>query len=291
MVGGTKTVIEVFLMNNNKLSKKGKAALIYAKKMKWLVFPLHTPTTNGCSCQNLTCQNIGKHPRTKNGLNDATTRLDVIEDWWKKWPNSNIGIQTGVSSDLAVLDIDIKNNGYRSLAKLIEENKDLPETIKSSTGSGGMHILFKYSGGIRNLTEFYPGIDVRGEGGYIVAPPSLHFSKKKYEWHSSNRPLEINLVKMPIWLFNKLNESKSLVRRKPDKYWEIILKGVKEGERNTSTASLAGYLLRHGISASVTLELLFLWNERNEPPESLDTIERTFNSILKKELKRLKGIK
>ncbi|MFP3886786.1 bifunctional DNA primase/polymerase [Priestia filamentosa] len=276
-------------MNTLKMSPNGNAAIAYASKLNWSVFPLHTPLYNGCSCRNPNCNSIGKHPRTLNGLNDATTNLDVIIKWWKQWPEANIGVVTGKVSGFVVIDVDPRHGGDDSLSLLISKYSKFPNTIEAITGSGGKHILFNRSGYVKNRTNILPGLDVRGDGGYIVVPPSLHQSGKKYEWELSSRPLEVPMAEVPNWLLQIITNPFKRSKRRPDSYWVKVIQGVGEGERNTSAASLAGYLLRHGISAPVAYELMLLWNERNNPPESVDVIETTFHSILNAELKRLRG--
>ncbi|WP_052158762.1 bifunctional DNA primase/polymerase [Halobacillus sp. BBL2006] len=276
-------------MNTSVMSRNGKAAQAYASKLGWAVFPLHTPIDKSCSCNNPNCKSIGKHPRIKNGLKAATTKIDIIRTWWGQWPSANIGVVTGGGSGFVALDVDPRHGGNDSLRKLNEKYGQFPATIEAITGGGGSHILFKHSGYIKNRTNILPGLDIRGDGGYIVVSPSLHLSGNKYEWELSSRPLEVQLTEMPDWLLQKITESEQKQKRKPDVYWLEVIQGVGEGERNTSAASLAGYLLRHGISAPVAYELMLLWNERNNPPESVEVIETTFHSILNAELKRLRG--
>lgn len=155
-------------------------ALEYANR-GWPVIPLHTPVEGGCSCSKSDCNSIGKHPRTKNGLKNATTDEKQIRAWWKRWPAANIGILTGAASGFIVLDVD--HGGEKTLDELQRQNGPFPKTMESITGGGGMHILFAHPGGkIRNKVRFAEGLDIRGDGGYIVAPPSLHKSGKRYEW-------------------------------------------------------------------------------------------------------------
>jgi hypothetical protein len=277
-------------MDIHSISPNGKAAIAYASKLNWSVFPLHTPEGRLCSCHNPKCQSTGKHPRTQNGLKSASTNLNVINGWWKKWPEANIGIATGKESGFVALDVDPRHGGEDSLSILINQYGPFPETIQAITGGGGSHLLFKNPGHVRNRTNILPGLDVRGEGGYIVVAPSLHASGKRYEWQLSSRPLGVPLSDMPEWLLQMTVEPiKGKTAKKTDDYWVKIIQGVGEGERNMSAASLAGYLLRHGIAAPIVFELMLLWNERNNPPESIKVIESTFHSILKRELKRLKG--
>ncbi|MDR7239651.1 bifunctional DNA primase/polymerase [Neobacillus drentensis] len=277
-------------MNNSSLSPNRKAALAYASKLNWAVFPLHTPNNKYCSCKNPNCQSPGKHPRTKNGLKAATTNLALIDEWWKRWPDANIGVATGKDSGFVVLDVDPRHGGQNSLELLINQYGPLPNTIEAITGGYGCHILFKNPGQVRNRTNILPGLDVRGEGGYIVVAPSLHACGKRYEWELSSKQLKVTLSDLPEWLLRMIAEPvKDKPVRKPDNYWVNIIQGVGEGERNMSAASLAGYLLGHGIAAPMAYELMLLWNDRNDPPESIEVIETTFNSILKRDLKRLKG--
>lgn len=278
------------VMISSKISPNGKAATAYASKLNWSVFPLHTPNGDLCSCNNSNCKSIGKHPRTINGFKAATTNLDMINRWWKIWSDANVAIATGKESGFVVLDVDPRHGGEDSLDLLINQYGPLPNTIEAITGGGGRHILFKNPGHIKNRTNILPGLDVRGEGGYIAVAPSLHACGKRYEWELSSRPLEVSLSDMPEWLLQILVEPmKGKPAKKPESHWIKMIQGVGEGERNMSAASLAGYLLRHGIAASIAYELMLLWNERNNPPESIEVIEDTFHSILKSELKRLKG--
>lgn len=148
------------------------AALWYARR-GYPVFPLHSVDERGrCSC-GAECGRAGKHPRIPNGHGGATTDEGRIRRWWSRWPDANIGIPTGERSGLLVLDIDA--HGFTSLDGLEEEHGQLPETLTVKTGGGGMHVYLKYppGSGIRNSAgRVGLGLDLRGEGGYVVAPPS-----------------------------------------------------------------------------------------------------------------------
>lgn len=104
----------------------------------------------------------------------ATCDEAMLTGWFDNYPDANIGIACGQRSGIVVLDVDAGHGGYESLTKLIEKYGALPETPVSKTGSGGEHIIFKYPAGvdIRNSAgKLGPGLDVRANGGYIVAPP------------------------------------------------------------------------------------------------------------------------
>jgi len=171
-------------------------ALAYAER-GWPVFPVHTPLDGKCSCGDPKCERIGKHPRIATGRNGATVDSDTIRRWWNQWPDANIGIATGIESGLLVLDIDDTD----------AETGDLPDTIETITGSGGRHVIYQRpdaSDGTKYRTRvrFRPGLDTRADGGYIIAPPSLHASGRRYEWEASSDPLELGLAPAspPEWL-------------------------------------------------------------------------------------------
>jgi hypothetical protein len=113
-----------------------------------------------------------KKPRIKGWPTAATTDPEQIKAWWARWPNANVGIPTGERSGLLVLDVDLDKGGFESLEAL---TSSLPDTYTVRTGSGGAHFYFRYPPGsnIRNSASLLaPGVDIRGEGGYVVAPPS-----------------------------------------------------------------------------------------------------------------------
>lgn len=181
-------------------------ALAYAARGWWVV-ALHTPQPDGaCSCGKSTCDSIGKHPRwdaalLPNGLKSATANPGMIRVWWALWPDANIGIATGAGSGFWALDIDVQHGGDLSLEQLITQHGTLPETIEAATGNGGSHLLFtRPANGIRNRASFAPGLDTRGDGGYIVVAPSLHASGQRYQWRVA--PDDAPLADAPQWLLD-----------------------------------------------------------------------------------------
>jgi len=124
----------------------------------------------------------GKTPLTKHGFKDATTDPSIITKWWTQWPDANIGLATGEVSSCIVLDVD-GADGNSSLEALKRELGPLPNTCMARTGKG-MHLYFCYPDGkeIRCRTNIARGIDVRADGGYVVAPPSVHPNGATYEW-------------------------------------------------------------------------------------------------------------
>lgn len=176
------------------------AALRYVAR-GWSVVPLHTPVDRGCSCRRgKECPSPGKHPRTRNGVKDASTDPDQIQSWWKRWPNANIGVACGAMSRLIVLDVDPRNGG--SVANIIDRHGPLPETLQSQSGGGGTHLLF-HAENCRSCACDCEGVDVLGDGKLFVAPPSLHASGKTYGWKPENGPDDSggpSLAAAPPWL-------------------------------------------------------------------------------------------
>jgi hypothetical protein len=182
------------------LSDLKRAAILYAAH-GWPVVPLHFVKDGRCSCGRVGCGSPGKHPTTRHGLKDASWSNAQLEAWWDRHPEANIGIQTGASAGIVVIDIDPRHGGDEALAELVREHGDLPATVEALTGGGGRHLIFKHPGGaVRNRSNMRPGIDVRGDGGYIVAPPSNHASGGRYRWREGHGPQEITPAEMPAWL-------------------------------------------------------------------------------------------
>jgi hypothetical protein len=206
-----------------------------------------------------------------------------LEGWLVRWPDLNIGIVTGAAAGLVVLDIDPKHGGAESLNELEAHHGALPPTVEALTGGGGRHLYFRHPGGtLHNLVGLAAGIDLRGDGGYIVAPPSIHPSGRAYEWRSGHAPGEMPLDFMPESLLRLVNEKETRSGH-PLAHWrDLVREGVEAGQRNNTIASFAGHLLWHGVDPLVALELLLCWNRaRCQPPLSDDEVARTVESITK----------
>lgn len=176
-----------FSRKGGDMEEKSNATLNAAKEYAqrgWYVFPIHSIDNGECTCGKIGCSDAGKHPKVFRGLKEATRDLDKIEDWFGGTEKSNIGIVTGEISGITVIDIDVGEGkgGAESWAELIKE-KGEPETLMSQTGSGGMHVIFQYNSSLKTASNVLgKGIDSRNDGGYIVAPPSVHRSGGVYEW-------------------------------------------------------------------------------------------------------------
>ena len=139
------------------------------------VLPLHTPSADGvCSCRaGAACGSPGKHPRVRRGLHDASRQPQVIRAWWSRWPHANIGLVTGTVLD--VCDIDT-NSGLHVVLDLLDVIRPPGPLIR--TGSG-WHLWYAAEG-LPSRVAIAPGVDWRGRGGLVVAPPSLHTTGTRY---------------------------------------------------------------------------------------------------------------
>ncbi len=176
------------------------AALVYAHR-GWLVLPCHSPArgVGGCTCCRSDCSSPGKHPRIAGGLGSATTDAAIVRRWWGTWPRANVAIRTGAASGLVVLDIDPEHGGEETMSRVLEEHGDIPLGRVIRTGSGGRHLYFRHPGGtVRNDTgrRLGPGVDIRGDGGYAIAPPSQHASGRQYVVTARGN----QLLDLPGWL-------------------------------------------------------------------------------------------
>ena len=184
-------------------------AMLYTS-LGWAVIPLHHIAHGRCSCGNPDCRSPGKHPRTPNGLSDATLDETTIRSWWSAWPDANIAIATGTASGFWALDVDPRNGGDTSLEALESAVGGWPDTVEQLTGGGGRHLVFVYPPNVRirsGNNKLGPGLDVKSDGGYIVVEPSNHISGTNYVWEGSSDPLEgAHPAPTPSELLTKLAE-------------------------------------------------------------------------------------
>jgi hypothetical protein len=165
----------------------------------------------------------------------------------------------------------------------------LPPTLQAITGGGGFHLYFRAPEGveIRNSAgKLGAGVDVRGNGGYVLLPPSLHISGRRYAWEPGLRDKGIGLAPLPDWVAAALAEPKA--SKAATLNWrELAAATVVEGKRNESIARFSGHLLRHYVDPCVVLELLLSWNMVHcSPPLSNKEVATTVNSIAGKEMHR-----
>jgi hypothetical protein len=205
---------------------------------------------------------------------------DEIDGWFGRWPAANVGIVTGRVSGLLVVDVDPRHGGGASLERAGDEHGPLPRTVEAETGGGGRHLYFACPGQeVHNRVGILPGIDLRADGGCVVAPPSLHPCGRRYRWAPGRGPDELPLAALPGWLLPAAHGDGP--RGHPLAHWRELVRGdVAEGTRNNTLASLAGHLLWHGVDPQVALELLLAFNRvRCRPPLADDEVAQVVASI------------
>jgi putative DNA primase/helicase len=212
-------------------------ALLYARR-GWNVFP---------------CKANNKIPLTGTGFRAAVKEEAAVRELFKPHPKCNIGIATGKVSGFFVLDIDVKNDagGDESLHELEQQFGKLPDTVEAITWSGGRHLLFKYpEGGIGNRTKVRPGIDVRGDGGYIIAAPSV-IEGKEYVWEAEHHPDNIDIVDAPEWLMNLLRSEHAPAQPAQD---DATVEKITAGARNDTLFKKGIALRKLGLPHETVLQ-------------------------------------
>jgi len=242
-----------------------KAALRYASHYGWRVFPL-----------------AGKEPRIKGGFRSATTDERTIRQWWRKWPDANIGIACDSEHGPIVIDLDEPKahevSGFKFLKKLELPREGLV-TRSAVSREGRLHLYFAPMRDGTNLKRMIRplsqndrkvAIDILGDGGYVVAPPSIHpETDEPYRWED-----RIDLAPFPKRLFRFLK--KGSIKQIAPPLPEII----REGERDQLLTSLAGSMRRRGASPRAILEALRIENaSRVRPPLDDVQLQKISNSI------------
>ena len=170
-----------------------RAAAVYAA-LGFPVVPMHAAQPGGgCSCADPACSDPGKHPRLGGWKRLASTDPAVVGEWWRRWPDANLGLVTGRRFDVLDLDGDLGVEALRAVLSIAPAEHPGPV---ARTGGGGWHLLYAPTG-LGNRVGLLPGMDWRGRDGLIVAPPSQHASGRRYSWV---RPLTATLPEVPAGL-------------------------------------------------------------------------------------------
>lgn len=233
------------------------AALLYIKN-GWPVFPVD-----------------GKIPRTVHGCLDASLSEIQVRTWWQQWPDAGVAIATG--NGLVVIDVDPKSGGEDGFEKMLAGRK-LPDTVVVLTGGGGRHYYFAAPRiPIKNRVGVFPGVDVRSDGGYVVAPPSRHQNGREYAFEMSSVAGEVQLAHMPDWLLSLITAPAQGASVTPDgrPVAAPLPESIVEGERRKHLLSLAGSMRRRGAGEAAILAALRSENGSGRVKPPLDDVEIT----------------
>jgi hypothetical protein len=240
-------------MSNN--SSMNVDAVLELSLRGFYVFPVHNLFNGVCSCGRQNCS-IAKHPRISDWTSKASNDPRQIKGWWVRWTQANVGVVTGRRSGIIVVDVDDKDagSGSLSLRRLEAEHRPLPATLTAITGNG-RHLYFQHPKitDIRcNTGKLGPGLDLRGDGGYVVGPPSKHANGRTYEWVDC----AAEIAAAPDWLLDLLT-----VEDVPDR--DVI----PEGKRTDTLYIAVCSLFRSGMPEADVLQVALATNvSRCQPP-------------------------
>jgi hypothetical protein len=286
------------------------AALGYAAR-GWHVLPIWWVQAGRCACRASElggCTSPGKHPLVVKDWGGLAASADAaqIRGWWSRWPRANVAIATGRVSGLVVLDVDVGpgKDGAKSLADAMADDAVglMPLARKHSTGGGGAHVFFAYPPAHEQGCKvgILPGLDVRGYGGYVVAPPSMHVSGARYLVHATGSPAPWDwLGRLIGWAQGRRRQPPARTGAASQESISAALTRTTEGERVTlaraymdrmpaaisghgghnQTFQVAQVLVRgFGLPEDVALELLTQYNQRCEPPWSPRELQHKITS-------------
>ena len=266
------------------------------------VFACHAPIANGCSCGTADCKSPAKHPRTRNGLKNATQDINEIRLQFNQ--DANIGLPTGQENQIIVIDIDPRHGGDAKLAEMEAEHSPLPPTVEVFTGGGGRHLYFRYpiATTIGSRNGWRSGIDIKSDGGYVIAPPSVHASGHLYEWRPGHALCEIEMADLPDWLLPLLPQKRAdespaanpslatngraIILQRAQQY-AAKASAATEGNRNDSAFKLSGHVAAfvgedgERLSESDIVGVMQTWNLRNEPPLSHQELQTCVASAMR----------
>jgi archaellum biogenesis ATPase FlaH len=241
-------------------SRLGKLAISYARQ-GFHVFPLRP---------------LSKLPATSNGLHAATTDEAEIRRWWNGDPDFNLAIRTGLVSGITVVDVD-GPEGRDAFFDAIPEGEIWPETLTVATPSGGCHMYFQYDARLGQTTKLIDSVDVRNDGGYVVAPWSS--VDNGAEILSYAIELDAPIAPLPSWILELQNRKKA-----PAPKAVQGADGIAEGSRNDSLTKIAGALRRQGIGQDAIEETLKHLNETIvDPPLDDEEVARIAQSVARYE--------
>ena len=257
------------MTNQNKMLK---CALYYAKS-GLAVFPLKPKS---------------KMPIYPGGFKIATTDTGTITDWWAKHPSANIGIATGAKSGgMFVIDLDKDSDkgidGYETLTDWERDNGDLPDTANTITGRGGYHLLYKTNKTVKSRAGLYDGIDIRGDGGYIVAPPSIHNNGNEYQWEQTLAEFGISEANNTVFKFLKGNSETEQTEAL------MVPAEIRQGGRNDMMYRVACALQAKGLDDSTIIMAVKSENEKKcFPPLEEEELLKTIKSALSQDKGKFK---
>jgi hypothetical protein len=247
-----------------------------------------------CLLRVFPCIERTKKPAINDWPRRATTDPNIINGWWRT-RDFNIGIATGPDTGIWVLDID-DDEGEALLRQLeAEHGEALPSTVEAITGTG-RHVYFRWPTGydIRNKQDcpLMPGIDVRGDGGYVLAPPSIHPCGRAYAWSVDSANEFADAPEWLIELVTAKSRANHVAAATPPEAWRKFINELVEGShRAHAIAKLYGYLVRKYVDPIVALNIVRMFNAQAcRPPLDDWDVSRIADDIARREADRREGL-
>ena len=230
-----------------------------------------------------------KRPYTEHGLKDATRDPDQIREWWKQWPKANVAIAMGkVSGNVFVFDVDIKpdkgKDGDKSILKWEAVHGDFPNTVRAITGSGGIHYFFHYDeiDQYKNTEGALKAVDIRGDGAYVVAPPSVYEDGNVYRWDNDVSILDNEIAEANDSVIELLKLNPRYTKTETP-HERVDVADVKEGARNGTLFRYACTQRGQNVPKEVALLGARALNEGWSDPLGDDEVVRLVDSAYKYE--------
>ncbi len=238
--------------------------IIVSARRGWKLFPVKTG---------------GKLPLIADWPGRASNDLEVLEAWAREYPGCNWGVATGQPSGFFVVDVD-GAAGRASTAELERQGLTLPDSLTVTTGraDGGAHRYFRMPSGVDIHNDqsgrIGPHIDVRGTGGFVVCPPSVHASGTQYRFIDP----DVAIADAPAWVIERLMARQAM----PATTGQASPHTIGRGQRTPILVSLAGKLHSQGIPAGGILAALRGLNQTFNPPHDDTKLERIVGDLMRR---------
>lgn len=259
------------------------------------VFPVHGIGPSGqCLCRDSAkCENQGKHPATEKGFYDASSNDAVLSVMFSRLKNPNVGLRMGWNGKISIFAIDVDPRNGGDIKAVEAKTGPLPATWTADTGGGGHHFFFSSEEKIKKSKPL-PGVDIQGEGSYVVVAPSLHKSGRRYSWRPGLSPEETVIARAPeaVLAFLKQNAAQTgnLYKNNSSTWTKLLGNGVAEGGRNDAMTRIVGHFLRMDSDPALTFHACWAINKSYfMPPLDGDEFSKIFESVRALEVRRRLG--
>jgi putative DNA primase/helicase len=268
--------------------EEGLSAALSLANQGLKLIPVHRTNGNECSCRIKGCKSAGKHPRLKNWPSRATADAKIIESWFEKWPDTNIGVKLGEESDVVDVEFD-DAEGEETAQRLLSGIKTPTFKSKRST-----HRLFRFPAQLIEMKAVLKvdGLEIRlgagNKGAQSVLPPSLHKSGIKYEWVQGLSPKDCCIAEFPqslIRLLKESHESDRTHKRLNQSQRETLEthSGTKIGNRHTKLCELVGRDLYENGKTDELENRALTWAQRCVPPMDPDEVQKVVAALAEKQ--------